>query len=103
MSTTDCAGQAPASAMSTAPELPPGNKAGEFMPDAIVYSIGDLAKYADAYGAACAAAERAACAKVCDEKARRNFPWGSENSDMYHAQADWAAHCAAAIRARAAK
>ncbi len=39
-----------------------------------------------------------AAAKVCDDKARRNFPWASENSDRYHAQADWAAHCAAAIR-----
>jgi hypothetical protein len=52
------------------------------------------------YGAACAAAEREACAKVCDEKATRNFPWGSENSEKYHAQADWAEHIAWAIRAR---
>jgi len=49
--------------------------------------------------AARAALEQAA--KVCDEKARRNFPWGSENSDIYHAQADWAEHCADAIRALA--
>lgn len=44
--------------------------------------------------------EREECAKVCDEKAKRNFNWGSENADRYHAQADWAEHCAAAIRAR---
>lgn len=44
--------------------------------------------------------EREACAKVCDDKATRNFTWASENSDKYHAQADWAELCAAAIRAR---
>ena len=49
------------------------------------------------FAALVAAAERERCAKVCDEKAQRNFPWGSENSDRYHAQADWAEHCAAAI------
>ncbi len=53
-----------------------------------------------AYGQACAEAEREACARVCDEKARRNFPWGSEHSHIYHAQADWAKQCATAIRAR---
>ena len=47
-----------------------------------------------------AAAEREACAKVCDAKAERNFPWSSENADKYHAQADWANVCAEAIRAR---
>jgi hypothetical protein len=46
-----------------------------------------------------AAAEREACAKVCDEKAKRNFSWSSENADRYHAQADWAYVCAQAIRA----
>ena len=44
--------------------------------------------------------EREACAKVCDAKAERNFPWSSENADKYHAQADWANVCAEAIRAR---
>lgn len=47
--------------------------------------------------------EREACARVCDELAKRNFPWGSENADRYHAQADWAEKCAAAIRARKEK
>jgi len=37
-------------------------------------------------------------ARVCDEKAKRDFPWGSESSDIYHTQADWAAVCAKAIR-----
>jgi hypothetical protein len=46
------------------------------------------------------AAEREACAKVCDAKAKRNFNWGSEHADKYHAQADWAEGIAAAIRAR---
>ena len=50
--------------------------------------------------AAGAAAEREACARICDEKAKRNFNWGSENADRYHAQADWAVFCAASIRAR---
>lgn len=52
------------------------------------------------FAALVAQAEREACARVCDEKARRNFPWGSESADIYHAQADWAELCAAAIRAR---
>ena len=52
------------------------------------------------FAALVAAHEREACAKVCDEKAKRNFTWGSENSDRYHAQADWAESCAKAIRAR---
>ena len=47
-----------------------------------------------------AAAEREACAKVCDEKAKRDFNWASENADKYHAQASWAELCARAIRAR---
>ena len=52
------------------------------------------------FAALVAAAEREACAKVCDAKAERNFPWSSENADKYHAQADWANVCAEAIRAR---
>ena len=42
--------------------------------------------------------ERERCAKVADKHAERDFTWGSENSDRYHAQADWAASIAAAIR-----
>lgn len=45
------------------------------------------------------AQERERCAQVCDNHAERNFPWGSENSDIYHAQAAWAERCAKAIRA----
>ncbi len=45
-------------------------------------------------------AEREACAKVCDEHAKRNYNWASENADIYHAQAHWAGRIAAAIRAR---
>ena len=64
------------------------------------YPIGeDCIKFANRIAALVAAAERERCAKVCDENAKRNFPWGSENSDRYHAQADWAERCAAAIRA----
>jgi hypothetical protein len=44
--------------------------------------------------------EREACAKVCDEHAKRNYNWASENADIYHAQAHWAGRIAAAIRAR---
>lgn len=37
---------------------------------------------------------RRAYAEAVDELvagyARRNYPWGSENSDIYHTQADWA-------------
>ena len=44
-------------------------------------------------------AERERCAKVADHHARRNYPWGSENTDIYHAQAHWAERIAAAIRA----
>ena len=43
------------------------------------------------------------CAQACDKRARRNYPWGSENSDVYHAQADWAAQCARDVRALAAQ
>ena len=53
------------------------------------------------YAAAAVAAERERCAQIADEAARRNFPWGSENSDKYHAQADWAEIIAAKIRATA--
>jgi len=42
-----------------------------------------------------------ACAQACDQRAKRSFPWASENSDVYHAQADWAAQCAKDIRALA--
>lgn len=42
--------------------------------------------------------ERERCAKIADEHARRNYPWGSENTDRYHAQADWAERIAAVIR-----
>ena len=41
---------------------------------------------------------RERAAEICDEMAKRNFPWGSENSDIYHGQADWAELCAAKIR-----
>ena len=44
--------------------------------------------------------EREACAKLCDEKAKRDFNWASENADKYHAQASWAELCAKAIRRR---
>lgn len=47
-----------------------------------------------------AAHEREQCAKVCDEHAKRNYNWASENADIYHAQAHWAARIAKAIRAR---
>jgi len=43
------------------------------------------------------------CAKACDKRAKRDFPWASENSDRYHAQADWAEQCAKDIRALAAQ
>ena len=39
------------------------------------------------------------CAKVCDERAKRRFPWASENADVYNAQVDEAEAIAAAIRA----
>jgi hypothetical protein len=55
------------------------------------------------FAALVAAAEREACAKVCDEKAKRNFPWSSETPSWYHVQADWAYVCAKAIRARGSK
>ena len=60
----------------------------------------DLTPYLERFAALVAAAEREACAKVCDEKAKRNYNWASENADTYHAQSDWAELCAAAIRAR---
>lgn len=47
--------------------------------------------------------EREACAKLCDEKAKRDFNWASENADKYHAQASWAELCARAIRRRGEK
>jgi hypothetical protein len=40
-----------------------------------------------------------ACAKACDNRAKFDFPWGSENTDRYRAQAEWAARCAKDIRA----
>lgn len=42
------------------------------------------------------AMERAA--QIADKYAKRDFTWGSENSDRHHAQADWAELIAAAIR-----
>ena len=57
-------------------------------------------EFLDRFAKLVAAHEREACAKVCDAKAERNFPWSSENADKYHAQADWANVCAEAIRAR---
>lgn len=44
------------------------------------------------------AAERERCARVADEHTKRTFPWGSENAEIYHAQADWAAAIATSIR-----
>lgn len=52
------------------------------------------------FAALVAEQEREACAKVCDEHAKRNYNWASENADIYHAQAHWAGRIAAAIRAR---
>lgn len=43
------------------------------------------------------------CEKICKEHAKRNFPVGNENSDRYHAQADWAEQIAKAIRNNHAK
>ena len=48
--------------------------------------------------AAAVAAERERCARVADEHSKRTFPWGSENAEIYHAQADWAAAIAKSIR-----
>ena len=50
------------------------------------------------YAAAAVAAERERCAQIADHHARRNYTWGSENSDKYHALADLAERIAAAIR-----
>ena len=44
------------------------------------------------------AEERERAARVADEHAKRDFMWGSENSDRYHTQAYWAERIAAAIR-----
>lgn len=44
------------------------------------------------------AAERERCAQIADEHARKRYNWGSENADIYHAQAHWAARIAEAIR-----
>lgn len=38
-------------------------------------------------------------AEKCAQNAKRNFTWGSENSDRYHGFADGAEKCAASIRA----
>ena len=54
--------------------------------------------FLDKFAALVAAAEREECAKLCDEKAKRDFNWASENADKYHAQASWAELCAKAIR-----
>lgn len=40
-------------------------------------------------------------AQIATKHATRNFPWASENSHTYHAQAEWAKRIAAAIRALA--
>jgi len=69
------------------------------------YGAGSMAFTMGIEGVARGAVERFAAlvleeaARVCDEKAKRDFPWGSESSDIYHTQADWAAVCAKAIRA----
>ena len=80
---------------------------GQSMPDEIYAawapsSPADAQHYVPLYDRAAldaaVAAEREQCAKIADEHARRNYPWGSENTDRYHAQADWAERIAAAIR-----
>jgi coproporphyrinogen III oxidase len=60
----------------------------------------DLTPYLERFAALVAEREREACAKVCDEHAKRNYNWASENADTYHAQAHWAGRIAVAIRAR---
>jgi hypothetical protein len=50
------------------------------------------------YAAAAVAAERERCARIADQHATRDYPWGSENTYIYHAQAHWAERIAAAIR-----
>lgn len=52
-----------------------------------------------AYGVACAVAALEEAANIASAMANRNYPWGSENSDVYHAQAHWAALIATKIRA----
>ena len=83
------------------PKLPAKNLLHVVMPDD--YRYGDVYGYdrasMQAYGAACANAALEAAAKCADQHARRNFPWASENSDIYHAQANWAELIAKAIRA----
>ena len=69
-------------------------------PENIVYQDPMFEGRIKTFAALVAAAEREACAKVCDEHAKRNYNWASENADIYHAQAHWAGRIAAAIRAR---
>lgn len=47
---------------------------------------------------AAAVAMRERCAQVADEHAKCTFPYSSENSHIYHAQADWAEAIAKSIR-----
>ena len=61
-----------------------------------IFDFDDLLEFAELIRAD----EREACAKMCDEKAKRDFNWASENADKYHAQATWAELCAKAIRRR---
>lgn len=53
----------------------------------------------NAHGKACARAALERAAQIAGKFAKRDFPWGSETSDRYHAQADWAELVEAAIRA----
>lgn len=45
--------------------------------------------------------EREACARVCDDEGREDFPKASENTDFYYGYAGSAQTCAAKIRERA--
>lgn len=80
---------------------------GQTMPDEIYVAWADrcpadVKHFAPLYDQAAldaaVAAERERCAKIADAHARRDYPWGSENTDRYHAQADWAERIAVAIR-----
>lgn len=70
-----------------------------YLTDAICkapWTVDDIVR---SYGKACARAALERAAQIAGKFAKRDFPWGSENSDRYHAQADWAELVAAAIRA----
>jgi hypothetical protein len=58
----------------------------------------DLTPLMRAVEKAAVAAERERCAKIADEHASKRYNWGSENADIYHAQANWAAAIAKQIR-----